>query len=264
MADGSARRNPTFRKGRADAPAGYFAYEAAGLAWLDAAAGATVVEVVDAGPTHLDLRRLVTVAPDALQARTLGQRLARTHDAGASAFGSGPDGWTGDLFFGPLDDPLTLPAGTDTQWGAHYASQRLAPLVAIAAARHRPFDDETTRLLAALCTRLRRGELDDDDTPARLHGDLWAGNVLWTPDGAVLIDPAAHGGHRETDLAMLALFGFPHLADVIAGYQEVRPLRRGWEGRTGLHQIFPVAVHAILFGGHYQSALARLLRRWGT
>ncbi len=264
MADGSARRSPTFRKGRADAPTRYFAYEAAGLAWLDAAAGAAVVEVVDVGPTHLDLRRLVTTAPDAVRARELGRGLARTHDAGASAFGSGPDSWTGDLFFGPLDDPLTLPGGTHPQWGEHYASQRLQPLVAVAAARDRPLDDETTRLLAALCERLRRGELDDDDTPARLHGDLWAGNVLWTPDGAVLIDPAAHGGHRETDLAMLALFGFPYLADVITGYQAVHPLRRGWEGRAGLHQVFPVAVHAILFGGHYQSALTRLLRRWAT
>ena len=52
-----------------------------------------------------------------------------------------------------------------------------------------------------------RRTFDDGSAPARLHGDLWAGNLLWTADGGVLIDPAAHGGHRETDLAMLALFG---------------------------------------------------------
>ena len=55
--------------------------------------------------------------------------------------------------------------------------------------------------------RCAAGDFDDDDPPARLHGDLWSGNVMWTPTGAVLIDLAAHGGHRETDLAMLALFG---------------------------------------------------------
>ena len=45
--------------------------------------------------------------------------------------------------------------------------------------------------------------------------------------GGVLIDPAAHGGHRETDLAMLALFGAPHLEEILAGYQEAHPLRDG-------------------------------------
>jgi hypothetical protein len=46
----------------------------------------------------------------------------------------------------------------------------------------------------------------------RVHGDLWSGNVHIDQDGAPwLVDPAAHGGHRETDLAMLALFGFDDL-----------------------------------------------------
>ena len=68
------------------------------------------------------------------------------------------------------------------------------------------------------------------EPPARLHGDLWSGNVLWAPDGAWLIDPAAHGGHRETDLAMLALFGCPHLDVVLAAYDEAAPLADGWRG----------------------------------
>src|SRR6478752_4834379 len=54
------------------------------------------------------------------------------------------------------------------------------------------------------------GTFDSAEPASRLHGDLWSGNVLWTAREAVLIDPAAHGGHRETDLAMLALFGAPH------------------------------------------------------
>ena len=95
------------------------------------------------------------------------------------------------------------------------------------------------------------GVFDDGDPPARLHGDLWAGNVMWTGDGAVLIDPAAHGGHRETDLAMLALFGCPYLDDVLAGYQSVRPLRSGWRTRIGLHQLYPLLAHVVLFGAGY-------------
>lgn len=74
---------------------------------------------------------------------------------------------------------------------------------------------------------------------------------MWTPDGVVLIDPAAHGGQRETDLAMLALFGCPFLDDVVRGYQRVRPLQRGWRTRVGLHQLYPLLAHVVLFGGGY-------------
>jgi fructosamine-3-kinase len=87
--------------------------------------------------------------------------------------------------------------------------------------------------------------------PARLHGDLWAGNVLWSANGPVLVDPAAHGGHRETDLAMLALFGLPHLGRVLAAYDEAWPLDEGWRDRVPLHQLHPLLVHAALFGGGY-------------
>ena len=74
---------------------------------------------------------------------------------------------------------------------------------------------------------------------------------MWTPAGAVLIDPAAHGGHRETDLAMLALFGCPFLDAVLDGYQSVRRLRDGWRDRVGLHQLYPLLAHVVLFGGGY-------------
>ena len=90
-----------------------------------------------------------------------------------------------------------------------------------------------------------------DEPPARLHGDLWSGNVHAGADGrAWLLDPAAHGGHRETDLAMLALFGWPNLERLLAGYTDVAPLAPGWQQRVALHQLFPL-VHAVLFGGSY-------------
>jgi fructosamine-3-kinase len=74
---------------------------------------------------------------------------------------------------------------------------------------------------------------------------------MWTRDGVVLIDPAAHGGHRETDLAMLDLFGCPHHDAVLTGYQRMRSLRPGWRKRIGLHQLFPLLAHVVLFGGGY-------------
>ena len=74
---------------------------------------------------------------------------------------------------------------------------------------------------------------------------------MWTAEGAVLIDPAAHGGHRETDLAMLALFGCPFFDEVLSGYQSVRRLRDGWRDRVPLHQLYPLLAHVVLFGGGY-------------
>ena len=103
-----------------------------------------------------------------------------------------------------------------------------------------------------------------DEPVARLHGDLWAGNLLWGADGRVwLVDPAAHGGHRETDLAMLALFGCPHLPRVLDAYAEAAPLADGWEDRVPLHQLFPLLVHACLFGGGYGGRAAEAARSLG-
>lgn len=250
-----------FRKARAGAPAGFFRCEAAGLDWLRAAGGTRVVEVLGVGDDHLDLVRLAPARPTPDAARVFGRALAVTHDAGAPAFGAPPGGWDGDGFFGPLDEPLPMPAGHHGSWGEFLAERRLRPLSGWLR-RARAADDATLAGLDRLGDRLSRGDLDDDDTPARLHGDLWSGNVVWTADGATLVDPAAHGGHRETDLAMLALFGLPFLDEALAGYEEAHPLRPGWRGRVGLHQVYPVGVHALLFGGGYAGQLARLVARW--
>ena len=101
------------------------------------------------------------------------------------------------------------------------------------------------------------------EPPARLHGDLWNGNVVWDHAGVGhLIDPAAYAGHRETDLAMLALFGLPQLPRVMEAYQEVAPLAEGWQDRVALHQLFPLLVHACLFGGSYGSRAGEAARRY--
>jgi len=247
-----------FVKRHRAAPRGFFACEAAGLQWLSSATdGVPCAQVVSFDDTSLTLQRLESTTPTENAALEFGARLARTHNAGAAGFGAPPQGWPGPGFFGPLEHPLPMTYATHPRWGVFYAEERLAPMLERARPR---LENRTVRDLDTVMRRCAAGDFDDDDAPARLHGDLWSGNVLWTADGVVLIDPAAHGGHRETDLAMLALFGCPHLPAVLRGYQSVHRLREGWQNRVGLHQLYPLLAHVVLFGGGYGREVARVAR----
>lgn len=243
----------TLTKTRPDAPDGFFAAEAAGLRWLSVPQGVPVVGVHEVSRTRLVIDRVAVGNPTALAAAAFGRRLASTHDAGAAFFGVGPDGGPGRGWIG--DAPLPLRNEAPTGWGAWYAEDRV-----LFHARRAGVDDPALRRVAA---RLSAGDFADDAAPARIHGDLWAGNVLWSPDGVVLIDPAAHGGHRITDLAMLELFGIPHLATIRSAYEEAsQQLPDGWRDLIGLHQLHPLLVHAELFGGGYGDRAVQVAKRY--
>ena len=183
--------------------AGAALYEAAGLRWLSAVTdGAAVVEVISADEHEIVLPRVESVRPSSEAAAEFGRRLAATHDAGAEAFGAPPEGWAGDGWIGT--EPMTL--APRTSWGPFYAEQRCRPFAERAYARG-GLDRDGLAVVEGVCTRIREGMYDDDAPPARIHGDLWSGNVMVTAAGCLLIDPAAHGGHRISDLAMLAPSG---------------------------------------------------------
>lgn len=244
------------------APPGATAWEAAGLRWLaeaEADGGARVVPVLDVTEDALTLERLHPTAPTEADLEELGRGLARTHEAGAPAFGSGPTGWTGDGYLGPADELLPLPLGASETWGAFYGESRIRHTLAMA--RERGLWSGTD-VFDRACDRLRGGDYDDGTGPARIHGDLWTGNVVWTSAGGVLIDPAAHGGHRLTDLAMLLLFGGAREDRVLGAYQEVGPLPDGWRDLVGLHQLHPLMMHAVLFGGGYVHRAEAVARRY--
>ncbi|MEV4370555.1 fructosamine kinase family protein [Nonomuraea sp. NPDC049637] len=223
---------------------GVFASEAAGLRWLGEAI--TVPEVVEAGPDRLVLSWVPQEAPTAEAALRFGRDLARLHRAGAAGFGAPWPGFIAEL---PMDN------SPDGDWPSFYASRRVLPFL------------RRARLPAADVTLVERAVArfaevaGPPEPPARLHGDLWSGNVLWSGGTGVLIDPAAHGGHRETDLAMLALFGLPYLDRVMGAYQEEFPLAPGWRARVPLHQLHPLLVHVVLYGASYRDSLMNAVAR---
>lgn len=235
LADGTS----ALVKTRPHAPAGFFAAEADGLRWLGEAAPAAQVLVVE--DDCLVLRWVEPGRPTAEAATAFGQALAALHRAGADAFGAAADGFIG---------ALPMPNGALPTWPEFFARRRVLPYLRLARDRGHldPTDAQAVEDVAGRLAELA----GPDEPPARLHGDLWSGNVVWSTDHrGVLIDPAAHGGHRESDLAMLALFGLPHLQRVLDAYQEQAPLAEGWEQRQPLHQLFPLLVHAAMFGGRY-------------
>ncbi|MFD9903464.1 fructosamine kinase family protein [Streptomyces sp. NPDC059063] len=226
--------------------------EAAGLRWLAAAGTVRVPTVHGHDGRWLVTDRVPIGRASAEGARRFGRDLAALHATGAPAFGAPPPDGPVDAYIGLA--PMRNVPGDD--WPGWYAEHRVLPYL------RRAVDDGTIRgaeapVIERVCERLP-DLAGPAEPPARLHGDLWNGNVLWSADGhAWLIDPAAHGGHRETDLAMLALFGCPHLERILDAYHQAAPLADGWRDRVGLHQLFPLLVHTVLFGrGYAERALA--------
>nr|WP_246297407.1 fructosamine kinase family protein [Janibacter cremeus] len=233
------------------------------MLWLAEAeedGGASIAELRDVDTTHIDLVQYAPAPATNLAADEFGAALAATHAAGAPAFGAPPARWSSHGFIGPGESPMPMPVEPTQTWGAFFAEQRIRHL--LRAGRAKGLWEEEGELFEQVAARLESGEFDDGRPPARIHGDLWAGNVLWTSSGAVLIDPAAHGGHPETDLAMLLLFTAPHIARIIAAYDEAAPLADGWQERVGLHQLFPVMVHAVIFGGGYVRQSVEMARKY--
>jgi len=234
-------------------PTGFFATEAAGLRWLREATAVAVPEVVVALPDLLALEWVESAEPTPSAADRFGRELAELHRAGAPAFGADWPGFIGAL---PQEnDPDPGP------WSSWFARHRLLPYLRRSVAREALGTAETA-LVERVVERLGEDGYGGNEPPARLHGDLWPGNLLWGADDRVwLVDPAAHGGHRETDLAQLALFGgAPYLDRILAAYQESWPLAEGWPERVAVHQLHLLLVHTALFGAGYRDAVGTAAR----
>ncbi|WP_275701952.1 fructosamine kinase family protein [Tessaracoccus caeni] len=241
------------------------ASEVASLAWLAQAAdecgGAPVVEVLGTGPTWIETRYVSEAAPTLQAAEEFGRCLARTHAAGADWWGQPPPGLAPEAL---RTTNLAKPASSRPVWGSwgeFFAEARILPYVD--QLRLSPDDD---RLLRRAADVIASGAWDAPQPGlcgevARIHGDLWGGNVLWTAGGGVLIDACAYGSHAEADLADLALFGSPHLDRTVAAYDEVSPLADGWRDRVVVHQLHMLLIHVVLFGGSYLGSTLRAAKK---
>jgi fructosamine-3-kinase len=239
------------------AAGGPFEAEANGLRWLAEADAVPVPEVLAVTGTALVISMIPPGRATPSAAFGFGAGLARLHAAGAADFGAP---WPGMIASLPLDNtPLDhTPADRAPDWPRWYASRRLLPYLRMAVDAGALGPGEA-RLVEAVTERI--GSLAGPaEPPSRIHGDCWAGNVLWSGGEGWLIDPAAHGGHRETDLAMLALFGAPELDRILAGYNDTVPLAAGWRDRIPLHQLHPLLVHACLFGASYADGVRTAAR----
>jgi fructosamine-3-kinase len=240
--------------GREPPPDGFFHAEAAGLRWLAEAGAVPVPQVIAELDAMIVLDWVEPGEPSPESAERFGRDLAALHRSGAPAFGATWPGYIGRL---PLDNS---PA---ERWPDWFATYRLEPYLRLSA-EHQALSEADVALVTEVMDNLRGyAGPGADEPPARLHGDLWPGNLHWAADGrAWLVDPAAHGGHRETDLALLALFGgAPYLDRIRAAYDEAYPLADGWAERVPLHQLYLLLVHSALFGGAYRDAVVRAARR---
>jgi protein-ribulosamine 3-kinase len=243
LADGRV----VFVKSNSVAAPTMFAAEARGLAWLAQARACAFPRFWPWARLSGTRAHLAGAAPAGFR-RTAGPRSGSPAPFGAPGFGLDHDNFIGRL------PQSNTPAPS---WSDFYRSRRLEPQLRLArdaglcsSAMARGFD----RLFAVLDERVGPAE-----PVARLHGDLWGGNVIGDAAGlACLIDPAVYGGHREVDLAMMRLFGgFGH--HVFSAYEEAWPLSPGHEDRVPLYQLYFLMVHVNLFGGSYVAQAERAL-----
>jgi fructosamine-3-kinase len=240
-----------FVKTRENAPSDTYRREAEGLAFLRQAGALEVAEVIAVGDAFLALTWIASAARARDFDERLGRGLAALHRHHPCTFGLAHDNYVG---------ALPQPNAARPTFAAFYEELRLRPLVSRASALGL-LDAGAARDFELLYRRL--GDLlGPREPPARLHGDLWSGNVLAGEHGEpVLIDPAVYGGHREIDLAMLQLFGSPS-ARFFAAYDEVYPRAADSRERVPLMQLYPLLVHLCLFGSSYAAQLLRALRTY--
>lgn len=222
---------------------GMFEQEARGLDKLRNSSTLTIPAVIKCGliehQQYLLLEWIEPGKPNSNFWENFGIAVATMHRQPQSCFG-----WPADNYIGSLPQYNTQ----YDSWGLFYTECRIIPLVK-KLFDTRAFIKQDVTAAENLCKNF--DQLFPQEPPALLHGDLWSGNFMITSAGEVAIyDPAVYYGHREMDIGMTKLFGGFHQRFYTA-YNEIYPLEKDWVQRLLLSQLYPLLVHAVLFGGHY-------------
>ncbi|WP_420345776.1 fructosamine kinase family protein [Pelagibius sp.] len=179
--------------------------------------------------------------------------LAALHAITAPAFGFERDTVIGAL---PQPNPWTA------NWCDFYRDQRLLPMGRLAMDSGR-LPVETFRRLEAFCGRLERF-IEQPPRPGLVHGDVWAGNVLFKgAKVAAFIDPALYFADPEVEVAYiewLSTFG----PAFHRRYQARHAPRPGYrEARRDIYNLFPTLVHTQICGPPYAQMVGDILKRYG-
>ncbi|WP_207492264.1 fructosamine kinase family protein [Aridibaculum aurantiacum] len=235
-----------------------FVREAEGLAAIKQATSLYVPAVVAVGELqgqqYLLLEHLQSGSAeyDFWQQFAIG--LARLHQTTNEQFGFSTANYIGSL---------PQPNEYRTTWGAFYAEQRILPLTKLLADKG-TFGKADITTAENLCNHF--DDLFPPEPPALLHGDLWSGNFMCATNAGgkampAIYDPAVYYGHREMDLGMTLLFGGFN-SSMYEAYHSAFPLEKDWQKRVSLTQLYPLLVHAVLFGGGYINQCKRILQHW--
>ncbi|WP_394742538.1 fructosamine kinase family protein [Natronococcus roseus] len=186
-------------------------------------------------------------------ARDAADHLARLHGVEAEAFGFERDTLTG---------PVRQPNPRTDSWIDFYRDRRLAH-VADLALESGSLSPSLAKRLETLYSELEK-LLSEPAAPALIHGDVWTTNVL-SRGGEVtaFLDPAMYYAHPEVELAYVdwtGTFGEPFFER----YRERRGIEAGFfDRRRYVYRLYPLLVHAHLFGGRYSGRLEATLERLG-
>lgn len=229
-------------------PDDFFEKEASGLSLLRDQGLKEIPEVIYTGRNFLILEWIEQARTNLTAMMRAGRALAILHRKPQAFFGLDADNYIGSL---PQKN------GRFVSWSECYFHSKIWP-AAQEAFRRGHLQSSVLSYLEQLYKKLP--ELLPDESPSLLHGDLWAGNLMSDSDGRpYFIDPAVYFGHREMDIAMSFLFG-GFTASFYDSYNDVYPLLPDFKARLPLYKIYPLLVHAALFGNSYQTECLDCIR----
>lgn len=233
--------------------------EARGLASLQSHCSLTIPGVVAVGTTagfqFLVLTFIEKCAGNDTAWAAFGESLAAMHKVSFESFG-----WEESNYIGSIAQPNDY----RNDWAEFYSSQRIMPLV-LSLFEKGKFSNADVSLAESFCSRL--GLIFPKEPPSLVHGDLWNGNCMIVEKGGgnmpgfAIYDPAIYFGHREMDIAMTKFFG-GFSSRFYESYLDVFPLEPGWQSRMQAAQLYPLLVHAALFGGGYISQSVNIMRAY--